>query len=113
MLVKRIVISLLLLTVFYEGTAQVKRIAMDEHVRRTSIYPNPARSFVRIQYKYASPQPSALAVFNFLGQKQMEMFQPGTNVYIDLAEFKRGIYIFQFRDKNGQIVDSGKFQVEK
>lgn len=113
MLVKRIFILLLLLASFCEGSAQVKRIAMDEHVRRTSIYPNPARSFVRIQYKYASPQPSALAVFNFLGQKQMEMFQPGTNVYIDLAEFKRGIYIFQFRDKNGQIVDSGKFQVEK
>jgi uncharacterized protein YegP (UPF0339 family) len=41
------------------------------------------------------------------------MIQPGNNVYIDLAEFRRGIYVFQFRDKNGQIIDSGKFHVEK
>ena len=67
MLLKRILIGLFFLAAFFEGSAQVKRVVMDDNVRRTSIYPNPARSFVRIQYKYANPQPSALAVFNFLG----------------------------------------------
>jgi len=32
---------------------------------------------------------------------------------ISLIEYYRGIYIFQIRDKQGNIVDSGKFQVVK
>jgi hypothetical protein len=95
------------------GSAQVKRVSLSEHVKRTSIYPNPARSFVRLQYKQSTPLPASLIIYNFLGKKQIETNQPGNNVYIDLAEFNRGVYIFQFRDRNGQIIDSGKFQVEK
>ena len=108
----------ILLTILYSftlmlGFSQVKRVTMSDHVRRTSIYPNPAKSFVRIQYKQANPLPSSLVIFNFLGKKQIETNQPGTNVYLDLSSFNRGVYIFQFRDINGQIIDSGKFQVEK
>ncbi|MFN6374377.1 MAG: T9SS type A sorting domain-containing protein [Chitinophagia bacterium] len=93
---------------------QTKRVAVGDNTPKVvNIYPNPARSFVRIQYRYSTPPPSALIIFNFAGKKQFEMNQPGNNVYIDLAEFRRGIYVFQFRDRNGQIIDSGKFQVEK
>lgn len=95
------------------STAQVKKLSMGENVKRTSIYPNPARSFVQLQYRFQTPPPSALVVYNFLGKKQFEVLQPGSNVFIDLAEFRRGLYIFQFRDRNGTILDSGKFQVEK
>ena len=108
----------ILLTIIFSftlmlGFSQVKRVTMSDHVRRTSIYPNPAKSFVRIQYKQANPLPASLVIFNFLGKKQIETNQPGTNVYLDLSSFNRGVYIFQFRDRNGQIIDSGKFQVEK
>jgi hypothetical protein len=54
-----------------------------------------------------------LVIYNFIGKKQLELVNPGNNVYLDLADFRRGLYIFQFKDKNGQIIDSGKFQVEK
>jgi hypothetical protein len=95
------------------GFGQVKRVTMSDHVKRTSIYPNPAKSFVHIQYKQSTPAPASLVIYNFLGKKQIETNQPGTHVYLDLASFNRGVYIFQFRDRNGQIIDSGKFQVEK
>ncbi len=95
------------------GFSQVKRVTLSDHVKRTSIYPNPAKSFVQIQYKQSTPPPSSLVIYNFLGKKQLETNQPGTHVYLDLTSFNRGVYIFQFRDKNGQIIDSGKFQVEK
>jgi hypothetical protein len=95
------------------GFSQVKRVSLSDHVKRTSIYPNPAKSFVHIQYKQSAPQPASLVVYNFLGKKQVETNQPGTHVYLDLTSFNRGVYIFQFRDRNGQIIDSGKFQVEK
>ena len=35
------------------------------------------------------------------------------NTRVELNDFYRGIYIFQLRDQNGIVVDSGKFQVIK
>lgn len=93
--------------------SQVKRVTMSEHVKKTVIYPNPARSFIQIQFKQQTPVPVWLVIYNFIGKKQLEVVNPGSNVYLDLADFRRGLYIFQFKDKNGQIIDSGKFQVEK
>ena len=109
----RIPLIILLLSFSFAGTSQVKRVSLGENVRRTSIYPNPGRSFIQIQFKQQSNPPALLVIYNFVGKKQLELVNPGANVYIDLADFRRGLYIFQFRDKNGQIIDSGKFQVEK
>lgn len=107
------IFSIFLLFFLATASGQVKKVSMGENIRRTSIYPNPARSFIRIQFQPTLPPPSALVIYNFLGKKQVEVNQPGSNVFIDLAEFNRGIYIFQFRDKNWQILATGKFQVEK
>jgi len=30
---------------------------------------------------------------------------------VNVSDFYRGVYIFQLRDKNGRMIDSGKFQV--
>ena len=107
-------IFLILFSVFSLASfGQVKRVTMSEHVKRTVIYPNPARSFIQIQFKQQVPVPALLVVYNFIGKKQLELTNPGMNVYLDLSEFRRGLYIFQFKDKNGQINDSGKFKVEK
>lgn len=95
------------------GYGQAKKVSMVENARKANIFPNPARSFVHIQFKQAAPAPASLVVYNFLGKKQLETLQPGTHVYLDLTSFNRGIYIFQFRDRNGVVIDSGKFQVEK
>ncbi|MEN9885116.1 MAG: hypothetical protein RLZZ420_2333 [Bacteroidota bacterium] len=94
------------------GQAQVKKTIFGDNVRRTTIYPNPARSFVSIQYKHTA-MPAILVIYNFMGKKLLVINQPGANVYIDLAGFNRGIYVFQFKDRNGQLLDTGKFQVEK
>jgi hypothetical protein len=32
---------------------------------------------------------------------------------VNLTDFFRGIYIFQLKDPNGKIVETGKFQVNK
>jgi hypothetical protein len=109
----KVILIILTLLFFQHAGAQVKKLSMGEYVKRTSIYPNPARSFIQLQYRHSTPPPSSLVVYNFLGKKQMEVLQPGGNVFIDLASFRRGLYIFQFRDRNGTILDSGKFQVEK
>jgi len=32
---------------------------------------------------------------------------------VNLTDFTRGIYIFQLKDQNGKVIESGKFQVNK
>ncbi len=34
-------------------------------------------------------------------------------ITISLTDYYRGLYIFQLRDKQGNIIESGKFQVVK
>ena len=109
----RILLIILILVSFLSSSAQVKKNIVGDNVRRTSIYPNPARSFLHIQYQSSITPPSILLIYNFLGKKQFELMNPNSNVYIDLTDFSRGIYIFQFRDKNGRILETGKIQVEK
>ncbi len=109
----RIGLYILVSLISFSAVSQVKRTSMSEHVKRTVIFPNPGRSFIQIQFKHQEAAPATLVIYNFVGKKQLELTNPGPNIYVDLSDFRRGLYIFQFRDKNGQIIDSGKFQVEK
>ena len=52
-------------------------------------------------------------IYNFLGKKVYENNNVMSKTSINLSDFYRGIYIFQLRDRNGIIVESGKFQVSK
>jgi hypothetical protein len=80
---------------------------------KTTVFPNPARSFIRIQHSYEGKEPIRLIIYNFLGKKQLEIVRPSTTIQLDLSEYKRGIYVFQFRDLQDRIIETGKFQVEK
>jgi hypothetical protein len=75
-------------------------------------YPNPATSFITFDFSQGIDKSYNLQIFNFIGKKVQEVnVTPKTTV--NLNDFYRGIYIFQLKDKNGKVVDSGKFQVSK
>ena len=80
---------------------------------KTTVFPNPARSFIRIQHSYEGKEPIRLIIYNFLGKKQLEVVRPSNTIQLDLSEYRRGIYVFQFRDLQDRIIETGKFQVEK
>lgn len=48
-----------------------------------------------------------------MGKKVYQVKNTPSRIAINLDDFFRGVYIFQLRDKNGVIVQSGKFQVVK
>ncbi len=50
-------------------------------------------------------------LFNFMGKKVMEVTALNQLTNISLNGFYRGVYIFRLSDKNGNVIDSGKFQV--
>lgn len=76
-------------------------------------YPNPATSIINFEFQRDYNNSFSLLIFNFMGKKVYEVKSTASRMSINLDEFYRGIYIFQLRDKNGNITESGKFQVVK
>jgi hypothetical protein len=86
-------------------------IAIQKKVR---FYPNPANVVINFELQQTSADNQAsLLIFNFMGKKVYEQKNIPNKLTVNLEDFYRGIYIFQLRDKNGIILDSGKFQVVK
>lgn len=76
-------------------------------------YPNPASNFINFEFVKSQDKPYTLLIYNFIGKKMVELKPTEEKTSIDLTEFYRGVYIFQLRDAQGNIVESGKFQVVK
>jgi hypothetical protein len=76
-------------------------------------YPNPATSFITFDLLKNYGKNYSIQVFNFLGKKVYEFAATDQKTLVNLTDFFRGIYIFQLKDPNGKIVESGKFQVNK
>lgn len=81
--------------------------------RMVRFYPNPASEVIHFETRQNPHQPLQLRIYNFLGKKMVEVKRVNNPTRIDLAGFGRGLYLFQVVDSRGQIVESGKFQVEK
>ena len=76
-------------------------------------YPNPATTFITFDFQQNYNENYNLQIINFVGKKVQEVTKVTPKTIINLTDFYRGIYIFQLRDKNGKLIDSGKFQVSK
>lgn len=86
---------------------------VDGKTKIANFYPNPATSFINFEFTRALDKGHTIELYNFIGKKVTEVAINGTKITISLDGYFRGIYIFQIRDKNGKIVESGKFQVIK
>lgn len=77
-------------------------------------YPNPASSVITFDFQKDYEQGFSIQIFNaILGRKMYEQTNMPERMSVNLADFSRGIYIYQLRDKSGRMVESGKFQVAK
>ena len=77
-------------------------------------YPNPATTVINFDFQKAYEQGYSIQIFNaILGRKMFDQANMPERTVINLADFPRGMYIYQLRDKSGRMVESGKFQVAK
>lgn len=98
----------------FSGAAQVKPVkSVNVEVKTVKFYPNPATSFINFEFEKNDVNANSLLIFNFIGKKVEELKIVDQKITISLIDYYRGIYIFQIRDKQGNIVGSGKFQVVK
>ena len=114
LLKKFIYILTLLIGISFTSFAQSKNDADRlSQVKMIRFYPNPATSVINFDFQKTVDKTYSLQIFNFMGKKVFELKTLSSKMNIELNDFYRGIYIFQLRDKNGSIIESGKFQVNK
>jgi Secretion system C-terminal sorting domain len=82
-------------------------------VKLVKFYPNPATSNISFDFQKGYDKTYSFQIINMLGKKLYEIPSVTPKTVVNLAEFNRGLYIFQLRDKSGRLVESGKFQVVK
>lgn len=82
-------------------------------VKLIKFYPNPATSVINFDYQRGYNKNYAIVIFNFMGKKVYELKNTPSRININLTDFVRGLYVFQVRDQNGVVIETGKFQVTK
>lgn len=110
---KNLYILLILIGFAFNASAQNKLDGGMTSSRIMKYYPNPATTEIKFDCQRGFDKNYSLQIFNFMGKKVYEFKNISYQMNINLDGFYRGIYIFQLRDKNGSIVESGKFQVNK
>ncbi|HEY5372023.1 MAG TPA: T9SS type A sorting domain-containing protein [Hanamia sp.] len=98
----------------FQSNAQVKPTRMlNDAVKTVKFYPNPAVSFINFEFNDQYDNSYSLLIFNFLGKQVEDLKVTDKKITVSVSDYYRGIYIFQVRDKQGDIMESGKFQVMK
>jgi hypothetical protein len=85
----------------------------NDAVKTVKFYPNPAIGYINFEFEKNYDNSYSLLIFNFIGKKVIELKVTEQKITLPLTDYYRGVYIFQLRDKQGNIVESGKFQVAK
>jgi type IX secretion system substrate protein len=112
---KKILYIIILIAGFqFNTTAQSRPLHFTtDAVKTIKFYPNPASSFINFDFSKNYDQSYTLVIFNFIGKKIEDLKVTDQKMTVSLTDFYRGVYIFQLRDKDGNVVESGKFQVIK
>ncbi len=86
----------------------------DTQSKVTRFYPNPATTVISFEFDKSVDKTYSLQIYNFIGRKMTEVRVTESKITINLDDnYFRGLYIYQLRDINSRIVESGKFQVSK
>jgi hypothetical protein len=110
---KRIFTILACILLIATATAQTDRTPAGDVAKVVRFYPNPASSFINFEFKETRLADFSFKVFNFIGKKVLEINNLTPRTVVNLNDYFRGVYIFQLTDRNGKVVESGKFQVVK
>ena len=114
--VKRLpLILILLFGLIFTSFAQTKTPGTgdDPPAKYLKFYPNPATTTIAFEFLSDYDKGYTIQVYNFMGKKMYEIKAANQTVTLPLGDFYRGMYIYQLRDANGAVLESGKFQVVK
>lgn len=85
----------------------------DQPIRVVQCYPNPATTLINFEFNKSTEKFLSISIFNFIGKKVDEVRITNSRVTIPLDQYFRGLYFYQLKNREGRILESGKFQVVK
>jgi hypothetical protein len=84
------------------------------NVKLTRFYPNPASGYINFEFSKEVDNTCVLQVYSFMGKKVYEsVVKSPERLTIQLDDYTRGLYLFKLMNKQGQLLETGKFQVIK
>lgn len=83
----------------------------DKIVKLIQCYPNPAITSINFELPIQNEKVFILTIYNFIGKKVDEIRISSGRTTLQLDNYFRGLYVYQLRDKQGELIESGKFQV--
>lgn len=101
----------IILAISVPGKSQTRSNPQEPSLRITRFYPNPAVSQITFDFEQSNDKSYSFQIFNFVGKKVYETQNITPKTVINVTDYYRGVYIFRLEDKNGKVVDTGKFQV--
>ena len=105
------IVSFILLTTLQLKSQTSRPVSQVSAVRVTKFYPNPAVSQITFDFDQNLDKTYTFQIFDFVGKKVLDIPAVNQKTVVNVSDFYRGVYIFQLKDKNGRMIDSGKFQV--
>lgn len=84
----------------------------EPRIKFVQCYPNPATTNINIDLAVIE-KGYTLTVYNFIGKKIEDVKLANAHTNLNLESYFRGLYIYQLRNKQGQLIESGKFNVIK
>jgi hypothetical protein len=108
-----LIVSIILLTITHSEAQTKANFNVGGQGSYLRFYPNPATTVITFDFQKAYDKGYSIQIYNFMGRKMYERMNITDHTTIYLTDFTRGVYIYQLRDKTGNLVESGKFQVSK
>jgi hypothetical protein len=107
-------ILIVLIGLNFTASAQVKQATyVDPTAKLIKFYPNPATTVVTFELNRGYDRGYSFQISSFIGKKIYEQKRFSQRIVVNLNEFYRGFYFYNLFDKNGKMIESGKFQVVK
>ena len=111
-----LILSIILVSIAQSEAQNRQAPANEISLQQTTIlrfFPNPATTVITFDFQKNYEKGYSLQIYNFLGRKMIEQTNVADQTTINLTDFTRGVYIYKLFDKNGKLVETGKFQVSK
>ena len=110
---KKIIFIAFFCTLSVAGLKAQNRLSTENSAHLIKLFPNPASSFINVDISRLPGSHAYFQVYNFMGRKVYETRISNNRSTLFLNDYFRGVYIYQLRDKNGAVLETGKFQVLK
>lgn len=85
----------------------------EQPIKVVQCYPNPANTVITFEFGKNSDKNSFLCIYNFIGKRVEEIRVTNSRIIVNLNQYFRGLYFYQLKNREGRVLESGKFQVVK